>query len=96
MTWENPTEYYTQYSPTLAYSDVKKSYDEFLPNIDASLAVTKDFILRASYSKTITRSPTSMDGFTLSVAPSVSCERTPVRRSISISCFGPTPPICAS
>ncbi len=56
VTWENPTEYYTQYSPTLAYSDVKKQYDEFLPNIDASLAVTKDFILRASYSKTITRS----------------------------------------
>ena len=56
VTWQNPTEFYTQYSPTLAYSDVKKKYDEILPSIDTSLAVTKDFLLRASYSKTLTRS----------------------------------------
>ena len=56
VTWQNPTEFYTQYSPTLAYSDVKKKYDEILPSIDTSLAVTSNLLLRASYSKTITRS----------------------------------------
>lgn len=56
VTWQNPTEYYTQYAPDLAYSNIKKKYDEFLPSLDTSLQVKDDVILRASYSKTITRS----------------------------------------
>ena len=49
------TEYFTQTSGG-SFSNVKSKYDELLPNIDTSLAITNDFIVRASYSKTITRS----------------------------------------
>ena len=56
VVWENPTEFETLYATNATYSDVTASYGEFLPNLDASLQVLSDVILRASYSKTIARS----------------------------------------
>ena len=55
--------------PTFAanatYSDVTSSYGEFLPNLDLSLQVRPDVLLRGSYSKTIARSDlTQMIGTT--------------------------------
>jgi TonB-dependent receptor len=54
--WNNPTEFSTNYATNATYSDVHSSYDEFLPSLDTSLQVLPDVLLRASYSKTITRS----------------------------------------
>ena len=56
ITWENPTEFSTNYAANATYSDVHSSYDEFLPSLDTSLQVLPDVLLRASYSKTIARS----------------------------------------
>ncbi|WP_226016096.1 TonB-dependent receptor [Novosphingobium sp. FKTRR1] len=56
VTWNNPTEFQTQFQPGAQVYTVKKSYDDFLPSIDASLQITSKLIARASYSKTITRS----------------------------------------
>jgi TonB-dependent receptor len=54
--WNNPTEFSTNFAQNATYSDVTSSYDEFLPSLDTSLQVLPDVLLRASYSKTITRS----------------------------------------
>jgi len=54
--WNNPTEFSTNYAANATYSNVTSSYDEFLPSLDTSLQVLPDVLLRASYSKTITRS----------------------------------------
>ncbi len=54
--WNNPTEFSTNYAANATYSDVRRSYDEFLPSLDTSLQVLPDVLLRASYSKTISRS----------------------------------------
>jgi TonB-dependent receptor len=54
--WNNPTEFSTNFAANATYSDVHSSYDEFLPSLDTSLQVLPDVLLRASYSKTITRS----------------------------------------
>jgi TonB-dependent receptor len=56
VVWENPTEFDTIYAANATYSDVTSSYGEFLPNLDLSLQVHEDVIVRASYSKTIARS----------------------------------------
>ena len=56
VSWNNPTEFFTQYAANATYSDVKSSYREFLPNIDMSLEVQPGVLLRGSYSKTIARS----------------------------------------
>jgi TonB-dependent receptor len=56
ITWENPTEFSTNYAANATYSDEHSSYDEFLPSLDTSLQVLPDVLLRASYSKTISRS----------------------------------------
>ena len=56
VVWENPTEFETLYAANATYSDVTASYGEFLPNLDLSLQVLPDVILRTSYSKTIARS----------------------------------------
>lgn len=56
VTWVNPTEFDTLYAANATYSDVTSSYGEFLPNLDLSLQVRPDVIVRASYSKTIARS----------------------------------------
>lgn len=56
ITWNNPTEFQTQFTPGAQFTTVSRSYNDFLPSIDASLEVTKRLIARASYSKTITRS----------------------------------------
>ncbi|WP_443751333.1 TonB-dependent receptor [Asticcacaulis solisilvae] len=50
------TEYFTQMASGSSFSNVKRKYDEFLPSLDTSLAIRDDFIVRASYSRTITRS----------------------------------------
>jgi len=39
VSWNNPTEFFTQYAANATYSDVRSSYREFLPNIDLSLEV---------------------------------------------------------
>jgi TonB-dependent receptor len=63
--WNNPTEFGTNYAPNSTYSDVRTSYSEFLPNLDLSLQVLPDVVLRGSYSKTIARSDlTQMIGTT--------------------------------
>lgn len=63
--WNNPTEFGTNFAPTATYSDIKSSYAEYLPNLDLSLQVLPDVLLRASYSKTIARSDlTQMIGTT--------------------------------
>lgn len=54
--WNNPTEFSTNYAANATYSDVHAAYDEFLPSLDTSLQVLPDVLLRASYSKTISRS----------------------------------------
>ena len=65
VVWENPTEFLTTYASNATYSDVTQSYGEFLPNLDLSLQVRPDVIVRASYSKTIARSDlTQMIGTT--------------------------------
>jgi len=56
VVWVNPTEFDTTYAANATYSNVKSSYDEFLPSLDTSLQVLPDVVLRASYSKTIARS----------------------------------------
>lgn len=55
VSWDNPTEFHTIFAPDSAYSDISKSYHELLPSLDASWAVERNLLLRASYSKTITR-----------------------------------------
>jgi TonB-dependent receptor len=63
--WNNPTEFGTNFAPTATYSDIRSSYAEFLPNLDLSLQVLPDVLLRGSYSKTIARSDlTQMIGTT--------------------------------
>lgn len=65
VVWVNPTEFTTTYAANATYSDVTSSYGEFLPNLDLSLQVRPDVILRTSYSKTIARSDlTQMVGTT--------------------------------
>lgn len=65
VVWENPTEFTTTKAANATISNVTSSYGEFLPNLDASLQVRPDVILRASYSKTIARSDlTQMIGTT--------------------------------
>ena len=65
VVWVNPTEFDTNYAANATYSDVTDSYGEFLPNLDTSLQVRPDVLLRASYSKTIARSDlTQMVGTT--------------------------------
>ncbi len=54
--WNNPTEFSTNYAADATYSSVRAAYDEFLPSLDTSLQVLPDVLLRASYSKTISRS----------------------------------------
>ncbi len=54
--WNNATEFSTNYAANATYSSVRASYDEFLPSLDTSLQVLPDVLLRASYSKTISRS----------------------------------------
>jgi TonB-dependent receptor len=56
VVWVNPTEFDTTYATNATYSNVTSSYDEFLPSLDTSLQVLPDVLLRASYSKTISRS----------------------------------------
>lgn len=56
ITWVNPTEYATNFAGSPAFSNVGAKYNEFLPNIDLSYDVSHSIKLRASYSKTITRS----------------------------------------
>ncbi|HEY2686761.1 MAG TPA: TonB-dependent receptor [Steroidobacteraceae bacterium] len=69
VSWNNPTEFSTNYAANATYSNVKSSYSEFLPNIDLSLEVEPGVMLRGSYSKTIARSDLlSMIG-TTSVTP---------------------------
>jgi TonB-dependent receptor len=63
--WNNPTEFGTNFAANATYSDIKTSYSEFLPNLDLSLQVLPDVLVRASYSKTIARSDlTQMIGTT--------------------------------
>jgi TonB-dependent receptor len=63
--WNNPTEFGTNFAADATYSDIKSSYSEFLPNLDLSLQVLPDVLLRGSYSKTIARSDlTQMIGTT--------------------------------
>jgi TonB-dependent receptor len=63
--WNNPTEFSTNFAPNATYSDVRRSYSEFLPNVDLSLEVEPGLLLRGSYSKTIARSDlTQMIGTT--------------------------------
>jgi TonB-dependent receptor len=65
ISWNNPTEFSTNYAANATYSDIKTSYSEFLPNLDLSLQVLPDVVLRGSYSKTISRSDlTQMIGTT--------------------------------
>ena len=65
VVWVNPTEFDTTYAANATFSDVTASYGEFLPNLDLSLQVLPDVILRTSYSKTIARSDlTDMVGTT--------------------------------
>jgi TonB-dependent receptor len=54
--WNNPTEFSTNYAANATYSDVRSAYSEFLPSLDTSLQVLPDVLLKASYSKTISRS----------------------------------------
>ena len=69
VSWNNATEFSTNYAANATYSDVKSSYREFLPNIDLSLEVVPGVVLRGSYSKTIARSDLTQMIGTTSVTP---------------------------
>jgi TonB-dependent receptor len=69
VSWNNPTEFSTNYAPNATYSDVRSSYAEFLPNLDLSLEVEPGVVLRGSYSKTIARSDLTQMIGTTSVTP---------------------------
>jgi TonB-dependent receptor len=56
ITWDTPTEFHTVLTGNPAYDDIKKHYNEFLPNVDTSLEILHGLLARLSYSKTITRS----------------------------------------
>ncbi|WP_232280858.1 TonB-dependent receptor [Novosphingobium nitrogenifigens] len=56
VTWNNPTEFQTQFLPGSQTYTAGSSYNNFLPAIDASLQITRRLTARASYSSTITRS----------------------------------------
>lgn len=56
VTWNNPTEFQTQFLPGAQVYTAGSSYNDFLPAIDMSLQITKRLVARASYSTTITRS----------------------------------------
>lgn len=56
VTWNNPTEFQTQFLPGSQVYTAGSSYNDFLPSLDASLQITKKLLARASYSTTITRS----------------------------------------
>jgi TonB-dependent receptor len=57
VSWDNPTEFHTIFGANPAFSHVTPpGNNQFLPSIDASLEVVKNVLLKASYSKTITRS----------------------------------------
>jgi len=65
ISWNNPTEFSTVFASGSTFSDVSRTYDEFLPSLDTSFQVLPNVLLRASYSKTISRSDlTSMVGTT--------------------------------
>jgi len=67
----------TNYASNATYSDIKSSYSEFLPSLDTSLQVLPDVLLRASYSKTISRSDLlSMIGTTSVTNSPKPCSRT--------------------
>ena len=77
--WVNPTEFFTRYKSGSEFSKVKSKYSEFLPSVDASLDITKSFVVRGSYSKTLTRSDlTSLVG-----TQSVSSTPKPGARTVS-------------
>ena len=59
VNWANPTEFFTLYGTSTGFTDVGSRYSKFLPSLDTSLQVRPDVIVRASYSKTITRSDLS-------------------------------------
>lgn len=69
ISWVNPTEFDTNFASNATYSSVRSSYDEFLPSLDTSLQVLPDVLLRASYSKTISRSDLNSMIGTTSVTP---------------------------
>ena len=56
VTWNNPTEFQTQFLPGSQIYTAGSSYNNFLPAMDVSLQITPKLIARASYSTTITRS----------------------------------------
>jgi len=65
ISWDNPTEWHTIYSPNATFSKVKAHNYEYLPNFDASYEVMPDVLIRTSFSKTDTRSDlTQMVGTT--------------------------------
>jgi TonB-dependent receptor len=63
VSWDNPTEFHTIFASNPTFSHIGSSNNQFLPSIDTSLEVFKNVLLKASYSKTITRPDlTSMVG----------------------------------
>jgi TonB-dependent receptor len=56
VTWENPTEFQTNFASNSTFSNAGSAYSEFLPSLDTSLQVRPDVLLRGSYSRTIARS----------------------------------------
>ncbi len=55
ISWDNPTEFHTIYASNSGYSNIRKSYHELLPSIDLTYNLRQNLLVRASYSKTITR-----------------------------------------
>ncbi len=53
--WVANNEFGIIFGPNQDFTELTGSYDYFLPSIDFDVSVTDDIILRASYSKTITR-----------------------------------------
>lgn len=53
--WGGGNEFYLTYSPERDFTQLKGSYDFWLPSVDFSIEPVRDVMLRASYSHTITR-----------------------------------------
>ncbi|HET6396777.1 MAG TPA: TonB-dependent receptor [Pseudoxanthomonas sp.] len=55
ISWDSANELYVTYEPGQGFTHLEGEYDYFLPNLDLSLDVNEDMVLRGSYSRTIGR-----------------------------------------
>ena len=55
ISWDSANELYVTYEPGQGFTRLEGEYDYFLPNLDLSLDIREDMVLRGSYSRTLGR-----------------------------------------